>query len=59
MIDSIKGFLHVYKDTTDKTAIAKSISYHFCEAYESMIGRIIISKIELVREKYFIFLKES
>ena len=33
-----KGFLQVYKDTASKVAIAKSISYHFCEAYKSMIS---------------------
>ena len=33
-----KGFLQVYKDTTGKVAIVKSISYHLCEAYKSMIS---------------------
>ena len=33
-----KGFLQVCKDTTGKVAIVKSISYHFCEAYKSMIS---------------------
>ena len=38
MIDSVKGFLHVYEDTRDKVSITKSICYHFCEANDSMIS---------------------
>ena len=55
MIDSVKGFLQVYKDTTSKDFIVKSISYHFSEAYGSMISRIIISETKLVGEQCFIF----
>ena len=55
MIDSVKGFLQVYKDTTGIVAIVKSISYHFCEAYKSMISWIIISKTKLIGKQYFIF----
>ena len=55
MIDSGKGFLQVYEDTTGKFAIAKSISYHFCEAYKSIISGIIISKTKLIGKQYFIF----
>ena len=55
MIDSVKGFLKVYEDITDKFAIAKSISCHFCEAYKSMISWIIILKTELKGKQYLIF----
>ena len=55
MIDSVKGFLQVYEDTTGKFAIVKSISYHFCEAYKSMISWIIILKTKLIGKQYFIF----
>ena len=37
MIDSVEGFLQVSNDTTGKATIVKSISYHSCEAYESLI----------------------
>ena len=58
MIDSVKGFLQVYEDTTGKFAIVKSISYHFCEAYKSMISWIIISKTKVIRKQYLIFLRK-
>ena len=38
MIDSVKGYLQVYEDTSSKVAIVKSITYYFCEAYNSMIS---------------------
>ena len=55
MINSAKGFLQVYEDTTGKAAIVKSISNHFFEAYKSMISWIIISKTKLIGKQYFIF----
>ena len=60
MIDSVKGFLQVYEDTTGKAAIVKSISYHFCEACKSMISWIVISKAKLIGKQYiFYFFWES
>ena len=56
MIDSVKGFLQIYEDTsTGKFAIVKSIYYHFCEAFKSMTSWIIISKTKLIGKQYFIF----
>ena len=55
MIDSGKGYLQVYKDTTGKVTIVNNISYHFCEAYNSMISWIIILKTRLIGKQYFIF----
>ena len=56
MIDSVKGFLQVYKDTTGKAAIVKSIPCHFGEAYKSTICWIIILKTKLIRKQYAVVL---
>ena len=58
MIDSVYGFLQVSNDTTGKAVIVKSISYHFCEAYESIMSKKIILKTKVIEEQYFLFLEE-
>lgn len=55
MIDKVKGFLQVHKDTTGKVAIVKYISYHSCEAYERMISQTITSKNKLAGRQYSIY----